>query len=110
LNKNNIAIRKDYKKILKKEKNDKIIKLYVAEKITVKNIANSFGIEITTIKRILKENNIKIFDDKEKHYSEVSDDTLLRLYNDGLSYSKIARTVQIHRTTVKNRLIKLGVL
>lgn len=84
-----------------------VIKLY-QQGLTMQKIADIFSVGSTTIRGILKKNNIKsrkFFDYIEK-FSPEKEAEMITLYNQGLTIKKLSEMFGLGKTTIANKLRK----
>lgn len=88
---------------------DEIIDLYVNHKMSVREISNTYNMPKQRVRDTLCINNIEINDQNlSSRITDEHDEELVKLYNEGMKKSDIARTIGMSYSKTCRRLRMLG--
>lgn len=89
---------------------DKIKRLYVDEKQTIKQVANAIGSSNRSVCRLLEEMGIERRDNSEYEHENPNAPRIKELYESGLSVHAVAKAVNMSYTGVGNILRNSGII
>ena len=84
---------------------DDMEKMYIEEKVSIKQVASAFDLSFDVVRGLFEKNNIELHEESFNKYSKLPDDNIIHFYTkDKLSLEAISEMYDVSRETIRKVL------